>query len=164
MKLNWNYRLGGRAYKTAAAVLITSLISLLLKRSAFYGCIASVICMQKSVEETQVKGRQRLEGTAVGGIMGWIFLEAAIRIPHYQDFVFAMLAPIGVLVVIYVLNVLNKCPSVMIGCVVFLSIVVSFNRTLAEIPWYVINRVLDTALGIGVAAIINWMPNKKSCH
>lgn len=162
MKLNWKYRLGGRAYKTALAVFLTAVFSLVFHRnSSFYGCIAAVICMQRSKEETQKQGRQRLEGTLAGGVLGWGFLEIAVRIPHYQDYIFALIAPLGVLLVIYLMNVLNRLPSITIGCVVFLSIVVNFNRTLQQIPWYVFDRVLDTAIGIAMATLVNWIPMKE---
>lgn len=162
MKLNWNYRLKGRAWKTALAVFLTELISVLLHRSsAFYGSIAAVICLMKTKEETQQKGIARLIGTILGGGLGWACLEVFVRIPHYRDYVFMFLAPIGILVIIYILNVLNRQSSCMIGCVVFLSIVVNFNRTLEQIPSYVINRVLDTGLGIVVATLVMAIPFEK---
>ena len=97
-------------------------------------------------------------GTIIGGLMGWGFLEVVVRIPNYREFIYAFLAPLGVLAVIYVMNVLCRKTSVMIACVVFLSITVSFNRTLEEIPWYVFDRVLDTAIGIAMATIVTALP------
>lgn len=165
MKLNWNYRLKGRAWKTALAVFLTELCSVLLRRSsAFYGSIAAVICLMKTKEETKQKGIARLIGTMLGGGLGWIALEIFVNIPHYKDFVFIFLAPLGILLIIYLLNVLNRQSSCMIGCVVFLSIVVNFNRTLEQIPSYVINRILDTVLGIVMASLVMAIPFEKIIH
>ena len=112
-------------------------------------------------EETQKKGIERLLGTTVGGILGWGALEIFVRIPHYQDYLFIFFAPIGVLLIIYILNVFNRQSSCMIGCVVFLSIVVNFNRTLDQIPIYVMDRILDTGLGILMATLVTAIPFEK---
>ena len=159
MKLNTHYYLKGRALKTALAVFLTELLAVVLgRKSAFYSSIAAVICLMKTHEDTQKKGIERLIGTVTGGLLGWGFLELFIRIPNYKELFYPFMAPFGVLLVIYVLNVLNRQGSCMIGCVVFLSIAVNFNRTLAEIPWYVFDRILDTALGIAMASFATWLP------
>lgn len=159
MKLNMHYRLKGRALKTGLAVFLTELLAVILGRSSsFYSSIAAVICLMKSHEETQKKGIERLIGTVVGGLTGWIFLEVFIRIPYYKELFYPFMAPFGVLLVIYVLNVLNRQTSCMIGCVVFLSIAVNFNRSLSEIPVYVIDRIFDTTLGIAMASIVSALP------
>ena len=159
MKLNLKYQLKGRALKTALAVFLTELAAVLLSRnSAFYSSIAAVICLMKTHEDTQKKGIERLIGTVIGGLLGWGFLELFIRIPYYKEYIYPFMAPFGVLLVIYLLNVLNRQTSCMIGCVVFLSIAVNFNRTLAEIPVYVFDRILDTALGILMASIVTALP------
>lgn len=159
MKLNTHYHLKGRALKTGLAVFLTELIAVLIGRTnAFYSSIAAVICLMKSHEDTQKKGIERLIGTVVGGLLGWAFLEVFIRIPHYKEYFYPLLAPLGVLLVIYLLNVMNRQTSCMIGCVVFLSIAVNFNRTLQEIPWYVFDRVFDTALGIAMASLVTRLP------
>lgn len=159
MKLNMHYRLKGRALKTGLAVFLTELLAVILGRSSsFYSSIAAVICLMKSHEETQKKGIERLIGTVVGGLTGWIFLEVFIRIPYYKELFYPFMAPFGVLLVIYMLNVMNRKTSCMIGCVVFLSIAVNFNRTLDQIPVYVFDRVLDTALGIAMASFVTALP------
>lgn len=159
MKINTHYHLKGRALKTALAVFLTELLAVLIAReNAFYSSIAAVICLMKNYEDTKSKGIERLIGTVAGGIIGWAFLEVFIRIPYYKECVYPLMAPFGVLLVIYVLNVINRQSSCMIGCVVFLSIAVNFNRTLSEIPWYVFDRVFDTALGIMMASFVTWLP------
>lgn len=159
MKLNTHYHLKGRALKTALAVFLAELFAVILGRSSsFYSSIAAVICMMKNHEMTQQKGIERLIGTVVGGLLGWAFLELFIRLPYYKELFYPFMAPFGVLLVIYVLNVLNRQTSCMIGCVVFLSIAVNFNRSLSEIPVYVIDRIFDTTLGIAMASIVSALP------
>ena len=97
-------------------------------------------------------------GTVVGGLLGWAFLELFIRLPYYKELFYPFMAPFGVLLVIYVLNVMNRQTPCMIGCVVFLSIAVNFNRSLSEIPVYVIDRIFDTTLGIAMASIVSALP------
>lgn len=97
-------------------------------------------------------------GTVVGGLLGWAFLELFIRLPYYKELFYPFMAPFGVLLVIYVLNVMNRQTPCMIGCVAFLSIAVNFNRSLSEIPVYVIDRIFDTTLGIAMASIVSALP------
>ena len=159
MKLNTHYHLKGRALKTALAVFLAELFAVILGRSSsFYSSIAAVICMMKNHEMTQQKGIERLIGTVVGGLLGWAFLELFIRLPYYKELFYPFMAPFGVLLVIYLLNVMNRKTSCMIGCVVFLSIAVNFNRTLDQIPVYVFDRILDTALGIAMASFVTALP------
>ena len=159
MKLNTHYHLKGRALKTALAVFLAELFAVILGRSSsFYSSIAAVICMMKNHEMTQQKGIERLIGTVVGGLLGWAFLELFIRLPYYKELFYPFMAPFGVLLVIYVLNVMNRQTSCMIGCVVFQSIAVNFNRSLSEIPVYVIDRIFDTTLGIAMASIVSALP------
>ena len=159
MKLNTHYHLKGRALKTALAVFLAELFAVILGRSSsFYSSIAAVICMMKNHEMTQQKGIERLIGTVVGGLLGWAFLELFIRLPYYKELFYPFMAPFGVLLVIYVLNVMHRQTCCMIGCVVFLSLAVNFNRSLSEIPVYVIDRIFDTTLGIAMASIVSALP------
>lgn len=165
MKLNLQYRLGLRAYKTAFALMLTLLICALFNRSnAFYGSIAVIMCIQKNSSETIKKGIERVVGTILGGGLGYLFIIIFALLPHYTEYLYIVIAPFGVLVVIYLLNVVDEGAAISIACVVFLSIVVNFNREMSQMLPYVIDRVIDTSIGVIVAMLIDFIGERIFDH
>lgn len=153
--LNQEYKLGLRAVKTAIAVFFCLLISVVFSRSdALIASIAAIICMQQTYNKTYNTGLHRLIGTMIGGAIGYLFLLGVQYVPH-KDYVSIVVAPISILVVIYICNFINRKDSIVIGCIVVLSVVVQFDYTDGNTLMYVINRVIDTCIGIVVAMIIN---------
>lgn len=161
--MNTKYRLGLRAAKTSIAVLICVLLAVLLKRSdMFFASIATVICMRQTYDETYNAGIRRLIGTLIGGATGLIALLISQNIP-YKTHITSALSPILVLAVIYVCNVVNFKGSVEIGCIVMLSVIMLHsNIAYSNTFLYVIDRVLDTSMGIIVAMFVNKFFFKKS--
>ena len=168
-KLNLSYRPGLRTIKTVIAVFITLLIGNALgRRNIFYGLIASVICLQKSGKETFKKGLSRMMGTFIGGGFGWLALELFMRIDgNYRDFSVIFLVPVGLLIVIWFMNVFNVKSSIVVGCIVFIGCTAGFHETIDATHTYVINRVIDTLIGIGSAIIVNFdykqLLNRAKC-
>lgn len=158
LNLNLKYRPGLRTIKTVLAVFITLVIGHVLGRhNIFYGLIASIICLQKSGKETLNKGFSRMIGTFVGGGFGWIALEIFMRVDtNYRDFSVMFLVPIGILIVIWFMNVFNVKSSIVVGCIVFIGCTAGFHETLEATHTYVINRVIDTSIGILSALLVNY--------
>ena len=76
MQINKDYRLGLRAIKTAIAVAICAFISMFFNHEdIFCACIASVICLEQTYEQTWDTGINRIIGTLIGGIVGYLALE-----------------------------------------------------------------------------------------
>ena len=143
-------KIGLRNLKTALSVLACILFFEILQRDTpFYACIAAVICTGDSVEKSVLAGKNRLIGTLIGGLYGiaFIFIEPYIPIPT------AILISFGVMLVIYTGVLLKKQPSISISCVVFLSIMTNLRGGVTYI--YAINRIVDTAIGIVIAVIVN---------
>lgn len=143
-------KIGLRNLKTALSVLACILLFELFNRELpFYACIAAVICTGDSVENSVLAGKNRLIGTLIGGLYGivFIFLEPHIPIPA------AVLISIGIVVVIYTGVILKKQPSISISCVVFLAIMTNLKGGVTYI--YAINRIVDTAIGIVIAVLVN---------
>lgn len=150
------YRLGLRAKKTAIAVFFCLVIDcLLLHGYAFYAAIAAVICMQPSNEKSLDMGLHRFIGTCIGGTIGFVLIEFDRWVPIYENSIYLFIAPFGVLCVIYLCNVIRQASSASIGCIVFLNIVTNFDRGVGGTVPYVVNRVLDTLVGIVIAVLVN---------
>ncbi len=164
MIFNKNYRLGLRATKTAIAVAICALVATFLHHEdIFCACIAAVICMEQTYEQTFDTGLHRFIGTIIGGTYGYLALESIRSLP-YCDWLRILVLPLGILAVVYTCNLINRKSAVSIGCVVIIVILsrsgasASANCTLT----YVIQRICDTILGIVVAMAINKFTFKKA--
>jgi len=151
-------KVGLRNIKTALSVLACILIFQLSgwTESPFYACIAAVICMGDSVENSMKAGKNRLIGTLTGGIYGiiFIFLNPITLIP--QPFLISL----GIIVVIYTGVLIRKPASVAISCVVFLAIMTNLKGNSTYL--YAVNRIIETAAGIIIAIFINKYVNIPS--
>lgn len=161
VKLNKEYKIGFRAIKTAIAVSICALISMFFNHEdMFCACIASVICMEQTCEQTLDTGINRFIGTIIGGIVGYIGLELSY-LSSYYELTRILALPICILTVVYVCNFINRKFAVSIGCVVVIVILSRSKGNVSSAPTYVIQRVCDTLVGIFIAMIVNKIDFKK---
>lgn len=153
--MNKNYKLGLRAIKTAISVFLCLLIAFIFNRTdTLFASIAAIICLQPTYNETFNSGLQRLVGTLIGGVVGYLILLAIYKLP-FKEITTLFVAPIAILTVIYICNVINQPSSVSISCIVVLSVVMWPNGNISDSFLYVVNRVLDTSMGIVVAMLVN---------
>lgn len=140
-------KIGMRNIKTAFSVFICVALSQVFNREyIFYAAVAAVIGMQSSVSDSFKAGKNRMLGTIVGAFIGLIC--ALIRPGN------AVLCGIGIVIVIYICDLLDWKKSVPISCTVFLVIMLSLNGR--PPVTYSINRTIDTVLGIAVAVLVNY--------
>ena len=140
-------KVGMRNIKTALSVVICVALSQYFNRQyIFYAAIAAVMAMQSSVSDSFKVGKNRMLGTIVGAIIG---LLCALLNPDN-----VILCGIGIVVVIYICDLLEWQKSVPISCTVFLIIMLSLNGRPPVA--YSVNRTMDTFLGITVAVLVNY--------
>ena len=144
-------RVGMRNVKTALAIFVCLLLYQFVPGNASYACIAALIAMQSTLEESWSQGRNRLLGTFIGGIFGAAFasLQIAARLPFWR--IVAISA--GVTVLIFLLNLIGKRGAIVMGCVTYLVIVLSPAE--GSVWLYSLWRAVDNAIGILVAIGIN---------
>ena len=159
MKQKWKDLLPGlRAVKTAIAVFLCLAVQFLFQReNAFYSGIAAVICMQPVPKQSVHTGLFRLAGTLIGGVMGFFLVELAQWIPGYQSGWYLLVIPAGFVVCITVCLVFRCKGAGVICCIVFLNIATHFERTIDSNVLYVIDRMIDTTIGVFAAIVVNWM-------
>lgn len=153
MKIEFK-KIGMRNIKTAIAVSISIIIAKALKMEyPFYIAIAAIIAMQGTVESSFKAGLNRMIGTLIGALVG--FICATIKPGD------ALISGIGIIFVIYLCNLVKRKESSSIGGVVFCAIMLNLKGGSALS--YSINRILDTFVGIAVAVLINYflMPPKN---
>jgi len=140
-------KIGLRNIKTALAVLLCfGVFALLGRENAFFACVAAVICMQNTIDSTLQAGKNRLIGSVLGGALGYVFVEFLGR--------GALLSSLGIVVIIYLCNLLKQKEAIVLACVVFLSIIINLSD--GSVHLYAFNRVLDTFIGIVLATVINY--------
>ncbi|HHZ01340.1 MAG TPA: hypothetical protein GX396_00170 [Tissierellia bacterium] len=146
-------KIGMRNIKTTISVFICLLVFELINReNAIFACIAAVICLQNTILDSLEKGIARIIGTIIGGAVGIIVLFVVNNFSAYNILIFII--PIGIMVLIHICVMINMKQSVVICCVVYLSIMISKSHEGGYLL-YTVNRVLDTSFGILVALMVN---------
>jgi len=166
MKFNFKTaRIGNRILKSAAGVMLCYLVYLLRGKSGlpFYSMLAVLWCVQPYTNKSVSMAVQRTVGTLIGAAFGLITILLEIYIlPVYDKFFGYMINALMLIPVLYTTVVLNKKNASYFSCVVFLSITV--NHITDENPFlFVLNRVLDTFIGIAIGLIVNTakLPRRK---
>lgn len=144
---------GMRNIKTAVSIFIDLLIFELLGfGNPFYACIASVVCMQPTVNETVKAGKSRLIGTCIAAIIGLAMYYLAEFASNPK--IYILLIPIGSIILIHTCVILKCSSSAAIACVVFISILTS-HRISGDNSTYPLTRIIETFIGIVVATAVN---------
>ena len=138
-------KIGLRMIKTSIAVFLCFLIYVLRNEQGivFYSCIAAVLCVQQDSRDTLRVGKNRMEGTIIGGVIGMLTLVFCYL------FISLMIIP-----TIYTTIWLKKPSASYISCVVFLSLTVSHGAD-GNPYMFALMRMLDTFIGILVAYAVN---------
>ena len=151
-------RVGMRNIKTTLAVFVCLLFYHLIGLEGYmFAVIATIICMQETIEKSFESGRSRFIGTLIGCIFG----TALLILRHYIPVAFAgvLLASLGITLLIALFHALKLSDSIIIACVALITIVMGNN---IESPMiYGLNSLLGNFLGITVALVINLIDFKK---
>ncbi len=149
--------IGKRIIKSSVGVLLCWCVYLLRGRSGipFYSMLAVLWCIQPYIDKTLTMALQRATGTLIGALYGLITIVLEIYVLKVYD------EPIGFLIVglmiipvIYTTLLINRKNVSYFSCVVFLSITVMHMTD--ENPYmFVLNRVLDTFIGIAIGMAVN---------
>ena len=149
--------IGMRIVKSSVGVFLCFVIYFLRGKQGipFYSALAVLWCIQNYTKNTLSNAWQRTVGTAIGALYGLIFLTCSIHFFEYHDAIWYYLAlSIMIIPVIYTAVLFHKKNAAYFSCVVFLSIVV--NHIGDENPYlFVLNRALDTMIGILLGLVIN---------
>ena len=148
---------GSRIIKSAVGVLLCWCVYLLRGRTGipFYSMLAALWCIQPYINKTMSMALQRTIGTFIGAAFGLITIVLEIYSFNIYD------QPLGFLIValmiipvIYTTVLIKRPNASYFSCVVFLSITV-IHMTDENPFMFVLNRVLDTFIGIAVGMLVN---------
>ena len=120
----------------------------------FYSALAALWCLQPYSNSTKNNAGQRSTGTFIGAAYGLAFIVLLRFFGLSEPIIVYLLASVIIIPVIYLTVILNKRNASFFSCVVFLSI--ALTHSFDENPYlFVLNRVLDTFIGIGVGLAVN---------
>lgn len=120
----------------------------------FYSALAVLWCMQPYSETTLDMAKQRSIGTLIGAGFGLVFLLVERLFAEPQTAAVFLCASVMIIPIIYVTVLLNKRNASFFSCVVFLSITITHSFD-ANPYLFVMNRVLDTFIGIAIGVLMN---------
>jgi len=144
---------GWRNIKTALSVVLCLLLYHVTGQDGvLMALIAAILCMQDSVDKSLRLGIDRMKGTALGGLIGvGISLLELTALPYV---LFLLCIFVAVVLFIFLCNLIRSRSSIVIGCFVFLTIVLE-SGDLDNLYLGAINRTLSTFIGIGIALVVN---------
>ncbi len=139
-------KVGMRTIKTGIAVALCSLLQGTIVQNTLYSSLGCVVSVQDTVKGSFKLGFNRVKGTIIGGIIGYLCLKSG--------FTNELLSGLGTIAVIYICNVLKVNSGIIVAMVTFISIYHGIIDESAE--QYAIVRVLDTSTGVVVGVLVNY--------
>lgn len=153
-------RIGARMIKSSVAVTLCMVIYYIRtllpigNGIPFYSALAALWCLQPYSHATKINAGQRSAGTLIGAVFGLVFIVLLRYIGLTKPFLVYLIASFVVIPVIYLTVILHKQSASFFSCVVFLSI--ALTHSFDDNPYiFVLNRVLDTFIGIVVGLAVN---------
>lgn len=153
------FRIGLRTLKTALAVMIIITVFYFFHRPPFVAALASVFALRESWDKTLSFAKIRLISNTVGGLLALIyFLVHAYT--HHATWVSMIFLPFLVIIAIIFLDGFNFNSGV-IGALAAL-LMISLNIPAGATVLYVIDRIIDTFIGVLVSIGVNRFASPKS--
>ena len=140
-------KLGMRNIKTGLAVMVCIIVSKYMVENPMYSAVACIISMQDTVKGSFKAGFNRIKGTIIGGIVGYLSVLINPGNPIFCG--------LGAMLTIYLCNLLKLNNAITVASVTFVSI--HMGIIVSDPARYSIFRVIDTSIGVLVAIVINYL-------
>lgn len=149
--------IGLRIIKSSVGVLLGFVTYFLrgCQGTPFYTALSVLWCMRPYDADSKNMAIQRTTGTFLGGLYGLLVILIDLHTPLYEhEFLRFMMVGLCIVPIIYTTVLMNRRNASYFACVVFLSITV-MHITDPNPYLFVLNRVLDTLIGIGISMAVN---------
>ncbi len=141
--------IGMRTFKTGIAVVVTAALGhTFLVSNAFYAVIGTIFALQNTMKSSLVAGKNRLLGTVLGAIIGYLFALFQLNSPLFVG--------IAMIVTIVCCNRSKISASIIIATTVCLSIIMGITADHDPLV-YSLLRTTDTSIGIIVGIVVNYV-------
>lgn len=153
---DFRLHVGWRTIKTAVTAMLVALVYSLIGRNPAFACIGVIFGMGTDMPDSIKNGGNRLFGTLIGGLLSivvfWIYLRVNPQGGH--SVLLALL--LGATIVVLILLCQYFWPGgVQPGGVVLC--IVLFSTPVETYVSYALNRILDTAVGVIAALLVNYL-------
>lgn len=140
--------IGMRTLKTGIAVVLTLYLGqTFLISNVFYAVIGTIFALQNTMKSSLVAGKNRLFGTVMGAIIGFLFAQLQLHSPLFIG--------LAVIMTIVCCNSFKISSSIIIASTVCVSILIGIQGQDPLI--YSILRTTDTSIGIIVGIFVNYV-------
>jgi uncharacterized membrane protein YgaE (UPF0421/DUF939 family) len=113
-------KIGMRNIKTALSVFICLLFFEAINRDkALFACMAAVMCVQNTIEDSMKIGISRIIGTIIGGLSGALILY--IVNTFFDDRILIIIIPLGIMILIKLCVTIKMKQAVSIYCIEFIG-------------------------------------------
>ena len=151
---------GGRIFKTALAVTLCLLFHMLTgargESMPAEAAITAIICMQAYVRDTTESALNRLAGTLIGAVWGFLFLLGVLLFPALgrdRVLLYALMG-LGTLIALHSAVLLRLSDASGLAAIVFVCVVIACPDIGDPID-QAFRRLLDVLLGTTVAVLVN---------
>lgn len=155
LRKDFQLHVGWRTIKTAVSAMLVAIVYCLIGRNPAFACIGVIFGMGVDMRDSIQNGGNRLFGTLIGGLLSigvfWVYL---LFYPQGGHTVFLAVL-LGAATVILILLCQYFWPGgVQPGGVVLC--IVLFSTPIESYVSYALNRILDTAIGVIMALLVNY--------
>ena len=152
--------IGQRIVKTSVAVFLCLVFYRLRgyrgETMSAEAAITAIICMQPYVDDTKEYALNRLAGTLIGALWGFLFLLVMPLFPGLSQNPFTLypLMGLGILVSLYSAVVIRKPDTSSLAAIVFICVVIAYPDIDAPLN-QAFHRLLDVLVGTAIAIGVN---------
>ena len=152
----FRFHIGMRNIKTALAATLCALLYLPFDRNPTFACIGAIFGTGSDMGNSWLNGGNRLFGTIIGGVIGMgLFRLYLVFYPDGETHLLMMLFVFIGVVLLILASLFFKWPGAIQPGGVVLAIILFNNQTVETYVSYSLNRMLDTAIGVIIALLIN---------
>ncbi len=152
---DFRLHVGWRTIKTAVTTMLVAMVYCLLDRNPAFACIGVIFGMGMDIPDSIKNGGNRLFGTLIGGLLSivvfWIYLRFYPQGGH--SMLLAVLLGAATVVLIVLCQYFwpgGVQPGGVVLCIVL------FSTPVETYVSYALNRILDTAIGVIAAWLVNY--------
>ena len=150
--------IGQRILKTTVAVFLCLVFYYLRgyrgEAMSAEAAITAIICMQPYVHDTREYALNRISGTLIGAVWGFLFLLIVPLFPAVSGIPLYALMGLGILISLYSAVVIRKPDTSSLAAIVFICVVIAYPDVAHPLD-QAFSRVLDVLLGTAIAIAVN---------
>lgn len=140
-------KIGMRTIKTGIAVAVCTLLARYIVHNPMYAGVGCVVSVQDTVKGSFKLGFNRVLGTFIGGLVGFLCVLIKPGDP--------IIAGLGIMASIYICTTLDIKSGIVVSAVTFLLVHLGIIDSTPA--YYAISRVIDTSVGVVIGIVINYI-------